>query len=526
MLIQLRFFLALTLVLSCLAVGFVWADDGPISLEEIERRAQEGPFQPSWSSLSTYQIPEWYKDAKFGIFIHWGVYSVPAYGNEWYPRFMYLENSARQGKNYFQHHRDTYGPQDQFGYKDFIPMFKAEKFDPAAWVDLFEKSGARYIVPVAEHHDGFAMYDSDQTEWTSVKMGPKRDVIGELEKAARAKGLRFGVSSHRAFNWAYYARRKDFDTIDPRYAGLYGRYSDYHFRMGDHKEEWPAFDDEFKTDWLLRTCELVDKYLPDLMWFDFGIAKEDVKSAATNPFAPELQKYAAYYYNSLAKDGKTPAVINYKFNAFEENSAVLDLERSKMDAIREPFWQTDTSVSSNSWGYIEDHKYKPVDRLVDDLVDIVSKNGCMLLNVGPRADGTIPEHEQMMLLEIGDWLKVNGEGIYGTRPWSIYGEGPTGTAVGHLSEKKNKPFTAEDLRFTRNGNHLYVTLLDWPKSGQVSVKSLGKSSSHAPTEISAIHLLGSEESITFQHQDEALVVDLPDEKFGRFAHVLRLELKP
>jgi alpha-L-fucosidase len=214
------------------------------------------------------------------------------------------------------------------------------------------------------------------------------------------------------------------------------------------------------------------------------------------------------------------AIINYKFKAFPEKAAVLDLERSKMDRIRRPFWQTDTAVSTNSWGYIKNHVYKPVNRLVDDLVDIVSKNGCLLLNIGPKPDGTIPEHEQQMLRAIGRWLDVNGQAIYGTRPWKQYGEGPTGTATGHLSEKKNKAFTAEDIRFTTKGDTLYAILLDWPEGNDLMIKSLRRDDG---LPIADVTLLGSDAPFVWERTDAGLQVRLPAQKPCEHAFVLKIE---
>lgn len=512
------------LAVGCFAPTDALADEAvEAAVKDAKQLATQGPFQPNWASLEEYEIPEWYQDAKFGIFIHWGVYCVPAYMSEWYPRMMYIDSDTWRG-NAYKHHIETYGPHAKFGYKDFIPKLTAAKFDAAEWAKLFDESGAKYVVPVAEHHDGFPMYDCSFTKWNAAKMGPKRDIVGELEKAVRSRGLKFGVSSHRAFNWAYYGRRSDFDTVDPKNFGLYGRDIDYLYTEGfaNYSENhWPPHDKRFKDDWLARTCELVDKYNPDLVWFDFGIAPSWVESYDTNPYAKHLQLFAAYYYNHAASR-KSNAIINYKFHAFPEKAAVLDLERSKMDRIREPFWQTDTAVSTNSWGYVQNHVYKPVNRLVDDLVDIVSKNGCLLLNIGPKADGTIPEHEQEMLREIGSWLDVNGEAIYGTRPWTKYGEGPTGTATGHLSEKKNKNFTAQDVRFTTKGKTLYAILLGWPEQNVATIRSLAAGAELPGGKIGSVTLLGSDAAISWQQTDDGLTVQLPSTQSGEHAHVLKI----
>lgn len=494
------------------------------AVEQIENVIARGPFEPKWSSLENYEIPQWYKDAKFGIFIHWGAYSVPAFGSEWYPRQMYID-TKRRGDNFFQHHIDTYGPQKTFGYKDFIPQFKAEKFDAAAWAKLFKETGARYVVPVAEHHDGFPMYDCSFTPWNASEMGPERDVIAELSEAIRAEGLKFGVSSHRAFNWMFYVRRENFDNADPQFADLYGRPMPFLFAddADDYKKNFPPQDKQFKDDWLARSCELVDKYQPDLFWFDFGITpKLQEVTYDQNPYAEHLQKFAAYYYNQSSDWEKGLGIINYKFDAFPEAAAVLDKERSKMAEIRKPFWQTDTAVSSSSWGYTENQKYKTPDRLVDDLVDIVSKNGCLLLNVGPRADGTIPDEDQAILKAIGSWLAINGESIYDTTYWKTFGEGPTSVSTGHLAESKDKPFTAADLRFTTRDEILYVTGLAWPAEPKITVKSLAQPSELYPHEIIGVELLGSDEQLKWTRDEAGLHVQLPDTAPSEYAYVLKV----
>ncbi len=494
------------------------------SLTKIRSAIDQGPFKAEWQSLEGYEIPQWYKDAKFGIFIHWGVYSVPAYGSEWYPRQMYI-NRDRRGDNFFQHHIDTYGPQKTFGYKDFIPQFTAENFDAAEWAKLFKDTGARYVIPVAEHHDGFPMYDCSFTRWDASEMGPKRDVVGELSKAVRNAGMRFGVSSHRAFNWMYYVRNENFDNADPKYAGLYGRPMPFLFRENawDYQNFFPPQDQQFKDDWLARSCELVDKYQPDVFWFDFGITPQLEKTTyQENPFADHLKQFAAYYYNQTSKRSGGIGVINYKWDAFPANAAVLDKERSKMAEIRKPFWQTDTAVSSSSWGYTKNQKYKTPDRLVDDLVDIVSKNGCLLLNVGPRSDGTIPDEDQAILNAIGGWLKINGEAIYDTTYWKTFGEGPTAVSTGHVSESKDKPFTAEDLRFTTREESLYVTGLAWPTDNRITVKSLARGSEFYPEEIASVTMLGSDQKLHWTRDEQGLTVELPSTKPSEFAYVLRV----
>ena len=304
-------------------------------------------FEPTWESLAQYTIPEWYADGKFGIFIHWGLYAVPAFANEWYPRNMYV-----QGTPEFAHHVATYGPHTEFGYKDFIPLFRAEQFDPGAWADLFRRAGARFVVPVAEHHDGFALYDCSTSRWTSVHMGPKRDIIGELAQAVRTEGMVFGLSSHRAEHWWFMNGGRNYpsDVQDPAYADFYGPAHQQPDCDGTLQTDntpslmsEPHPSAEYLNDWLARTCELVDKYQPQLIWFDWWIGHA--------AFPPYLQQFAAYYYNRALEWGKGVA-INYKYVAYAEGTAVLDVERGQLKDIRPLLWQNDTSVAKNSWGYV------------------------------------------------------------------------------------------------------------------------------------------------------------------------------
>ena len=500
-----------------------FSGDVSTGLAKVAQAISDGPFKPDWDSLSENGVPDWYRDAKLGIFIHWGVYSVPAYGNEWYPRRMYLnEVDKRRDVNVFQHHLETWGPQKTFGYKDFIPMFRAENYDPNAWAALFEEAGAKYVVPVGEHHDGFPMYASSFTNWDASEMGPKRDLIADLEKAVRARGLKFGISSHRAFNYGYYARDESYDTVDEENFGLYGEpREDLYFTSGQNYDWFPQ-SEEFRDEWLARTAELVEKYRADLIWFDFGIGPPQVVTDAyTNPYAPHLQRFLAYYYNR-AKAWGTTGVANYKLDAMPETAAVLDLERARLSGTRELFWQTDTSVSFSSWGYVDNHRYKDVGLIVTEFVDIVSKNGCLLLNIGPRPDGTIPDEEAAMLREIGAWLRVNGRAIYGSRPWKVYGEGPTETVEGHLSEQRNQRMGAEDIRFTTKGDTLYATALGLADD-EWRIRTLGKSSPELEGQtISGVTLLGHDGEIDWSQDNDALVIKSPGKGAGEHAWVFEL----
>ncbi len=495
----------LTLIGVILAIAFsnpARAQDPRVedAVTMIDAVVARGPFRASWDSLEKYQVPEWYRDAKFGIFIHWGVYSVPAFDNEWYPRNMYIADGP-----VFKHHIATYGPQSKFGYKDFIPMFRAEKFDADAWAELFRKAGAKYVVPVAEHHDGFPMFDYDFTDWSAAKLGPKRDVVGELAKAVRKQGMHFGASSHRAEHWWFYngGMAFDSDVKDSRYASFYG----------PAQPDKTQPDKAFLDDWLVRASQIVDKYHPEVVWFDWWIEQP--------VFQPYLQKFAAYYYNRGA-EWKNGVAINYKNKSFPERAAVLDIERGQLEDIRPIFWQTDTSVSEKSWGFIENDKFRTPASLIDELVDIVSKNGCLLLNVGPRSDGTLPEEVQRVLLDMGAWLSTNGEAIYGTRPWKISGEGPTKVVAGSFKDTAGTPFTGEDIRFTAKGDTLYAIALAWPADGKLVVKSLASGSAYDKRKIKKIQLLGYTGRLKWTQGSDGLTVELPRQQPGQFALALKI----
>jgi len=483
-------------------------------LGEAEKQAHDGPFRPDWATLIKYEQPQWYKDAKFGIFIHWGVYSVPAAENEWYPRNMYYPKEGAY-KNFHDHFANGDASK---GYKDLIPLFRAEHFDATEWARVFKDSGAQYVVPVAEHHDGFSMYDSGLSDWTVVKMGPKRDTLAELSKAVRAEGLHFGLSSHRAEHNFFYdgGRAIRSDVNDPKYASLYGPAHQWFDAAGDNHtliNDWTYVSQAWTRDWLARATELVEKYKPEIVYFDWWIGQPN--------FRPAVAEFAAFYYNYAVAHGYT-GVINFKDYSLDWKAGVRDFERGQQDHIVADHWQTDTSISDASWGYIEHDTFKTPEFLVHQLIDIVSKNGNLLLNFGPRSDGTIPEQVRATLLVMGTWLKVNGDAIYATTPWKTFGEGPTQVTGGAFHDTDTKPYTPEDFRFTAKGNTVYAIGMACPPDHKATIHSLGWAHEGASIPIANVELLGSAEKVVWTQAADALTVTLPESVACKYAYALRL----
>ncbi|RMD74628.1 MAG: hypothetical protein D6820_16340, partial [Lentisphaerae bacterium] len=435
-------------------------------------------YQENWRSLAKHQLPLWLRDGKFGIFIHWAPNSVPAFYDEWYPRWMY-----REGHPVFAHHKKVWGDQKKFGYKDFIPMFRAENWDPDAWAALFRRIGARFVVMNAEHHDHFAMWDSALTTWDAMDRGPMRDVVGELAQAVRARGMKFGVSNHRARGWNFFTYQPQYDTTDPAYADFY----------------WPQYgrepDRTWLLDWKARLMELVDKYHPDLMWFDYGWA---------NPyFEPFKKSYVAYYYNQAAKRNQ-PVTVVYKGDHLPRGVGLLDVERGKFHQKWPTLWMTDTSVFETTWGYVKGAIPRSPNEIIDDLIDIVSKNGVLLLNIAPKSDGSIPESQTRLLREIGAWLKINGEGIYDSRPFDVFGEG-------------------ENIRYTCRGNWIYVFFLDKPHD-RVKLKEL--STRNIPgLKVMEVVWVNHGRADNVSHDKNALSFDVPTALSGKYAWTAKIRLQ-
>lgn len=467
-------------------------------LKEIDRVIETGRYDADWESLSAHDTPKWFKDAKFGIFIHYGIYSVPGYGNEWYSRNMYNRESRE-----FKHHVETYGPQSEFGYKDFIPMFKGEKFDAHRWIETFKKAGAKYVVPVMEHHDGFAMYDTEFNEWNAANMGPKRNIGGELKAECEKQGLTFCGSSHRAEHYFFMnlGREFDSDVNDDKYRDFYGpavlcpEWQNEQFTASTENPDSKGASKEWLEDWIVRTAELIDRYQPAMLYFDWWIQNKS--------FKPYLKKLAAYYYNRAAEWGKE-VTICYKHHAFPPDVATFDMERGALSEISPRYWQTDTAIGNRSWGYIKDNEYKSSYKLVCDLIDAVSKNGNFLLNLGPKPDGSFTEEDERALSEMGQWLSVNGEGIYETSFWSQYKEGDSVIASGTFADSGEVQYTAADYRFTYKGGYVYAYWMR-PEVSDAKIKAF-RTEPMRGLLVDKVTLLSTGEELSFERNDEEMII--------------------
>jgi alpha-L-fucosidase len=445
-----------------------------------------------------YEVPEWFRDAKFGIFIHYGVYSVPAYGDEWYGHWMYIpEEKSYGGDTIYDYHLKTYGGPDKVGYKDFIPDFLKgistwQKNNGAEqWAQLFEDAGAKYVVPVGIHHDSYALYDSDvQTTYNSVN-GAGVDYIGELKKALKERDIKLGISNHFVENDWFFdeTKAKGGDLTDPEYAELYGTGGS---KTKEHIEKWYAI-----------SMEIINKYQPDLIYYDFDLQNKELNMYENANRYLMLQNY---YELSKSWEGCEGVVCNYKHEAFTPDIAVLDKEREALGAINPIAWQTDTSVGAKSWGYITNEEYRSGEEFITALIDIVSKNGNLLLNIGPKADGTIPEEAESVLRTIGKWLDTYGDAIYATRPWEVYGEGET------ENSGDTYQYTGSDIRFTKSKDDtkLYISALGTPENNKISVKTLGKNNWDASS-VDKICLINGKGRIELEwnQSESALEINLP-----------------
>lgn len=490
-----------------------------------------GPFKPTWESLQNYKTPDWFRDAKFGMWAHWGPQCQPEHG-DWYARLMYEE-----GSSHYLYHLKKYGHPSKFGFKDVIHSWKAEKWDPEELVSLYKNAGAKYFIALANHHDNFDLYDSRyQKNWNSTKIGPKKDLIGGWSKAARNNGLPFGVSVHASHAWMWYepAQRSDkngemagvpydgkltiadgqgkwWNGLDPQelYAQNHELSKGYDWDWKEGVIATPSKD--YCNKFYNRTIDLINKYNPDVVYFDDS-------QLPLWPISDVGLRIAAHLYNkSIKEHGELRAVVNGKIlDENQRKAMVWDIERGQANTIQPLPWQTDTCIGGWHYdrGLYENNGYKTAKTIIQTLVDIVSKNGNLMLNIPVRGDGSIDEKERKIVEEIGAWMKVNSESIYSTRPWKLFGEGPAQENASKLdgagfNEGKGKAFTHEDIRFATKGDTLYATAFGWPEDGKLVIKSLAKNSAHFEKEIQKIEWVPTGQSLSFERNETGLIVSLP-----------------
>ncbi len=472
---------------------------------------QKSSFRPDWESLKQYRCPDWFRDAKLGFWSCWGPECVPEQG-DWYARNMYIE-----GHEQYKHHRETYGHPSKHGYREIVPLWTGENWDPQRLMRIYKNAGAKYFCVIAQHHDNIDCWNSKFHKWNSVNMGPKKDVAGLWSQAARSQGLRFGVTEHLGASWAWFGVSKGADKLGPMagvpYDGADPKYADLYHSGNANARLWYASHtpDSFRRLWLNRLQDLIDNYHPDLLYSDGSI-----------PFGSYGLELVAHFYNANQQwhDGKLEAVYNCKDKEdggqFADGTCVEDLERGVLKGIKAEPWQTDTCVGD--WYYKRDIQYKTATTVVQMLVDIVSKNGNLLLNFPLRADGTLDAPQETILAELTTWVGVNGEAIFGTRPWRTFGEGPAEVASGHFNEDKLR-YTAEDIRFTKKGSLLYAMAMDWPASGELTVRSLTGN-------VSGVRMLGVADPLRFTAGDFGLVIEMPRSRPCEHAYTLRIEGAP
>ncbi len=515
---------------------------GSISFDET---MDTGPFSPNWDSLQNYKAPEWYRDAKFGIWAHWGPQCQPEHG-DWYARMMYIE-----GSDDYKFHVEKYGHPSKFGFKDVINEWKAENWDPEHLVNLYKNAGAKYFFALANHHDNFDNYNSKYHNWNSTKLGPKKDLIGGWAKAAKNNGLKFGVSVHAAHAWMFYQTAQGADKTGPLAGVPYdgnitkdmgkskwwdgydpqALYAQRHKVGLDGSDQWGWMngasipDKKYCNDFFNRTIDLVNNYDPDLVYFDDNILP-------LYPVSDVGLRIAAHIYNRNIKKnkGNLDAIITGKIlNEQQRKCMVWDIERGQSNQIEPLPWQTDTCIGN--WHYdrrlYEQKGYKSAKTVIHTLIDVVSKNGNLLLNVPVRGDGTIDSEELAIVEGITVWNKQNGEAIFGTRPWKIFGEGPASESVNALTaqgfnEGKGKPFSGSDIRFTTKGDILYAIALGLPADGKAVIKVLGLNSPHYPGKIGSVKLVSTGQELSFDRNNDALTINLPDNIADRVAYSFKI----
>ena len=474
-------------------------------------------YEPNWESLSKHkEDPEWFQDSKFGIYFHWGVYSVPAFETEWYPYFLY----RTERPEFAAYHEENFGPLEKFGYHDFIPMFKAEKFDPEDWAELFKTAGAKFAGPVAQHHDGFAMWDSDVNPWNAKDMGPKRDITGEILASLKNRGIKTMTSFHHArLRQRHEGDSTKWDTYNSHYA------YNPKYPTGTEDPVLRKFygnmpQKEFDQYWLDQVNEVVDKYSPDLIWYDVWLnhVAED-----------KIMEMSAHFLNHGLKTGQE-SVIVAKHDDLPKDMSILDIEQGGKKDVSEKVWMTDITVSDKgSWCYTKGQVYKTPQILLRNMIDVWSKNGVVLLNISPMADGTINQEQRDLLKGVGDWLKVYGEAVYGTRPFHIYGFGNAVTADGqHGGQSAKVEYTADDVRYTtsKDKKALYVFFLGKPEPGtKISLGKLNNIGYGPASPVKRIVELKTGKEITWEKDERTYTLTMPDMEFNELANVFKMELE-
>lgn len=453
-------------------------------LDEIDRVNEQGIYKDNWESLSTYPTPKWYADAKFGVFIHWGAYTVPAYFSEWYVRLMYYHCNP-----VYWHHNRVYGK--DFPYRKFIEQFTAPNFNAEQWIDLVKNSGAKYVMPVAEHHDGYKLYDSDLSRWTSTKQALGRDIIGELRDECERQGITFATSSHRAEHYWFVngARTVGYknEAITPEYADLYGPCVNVNKRnnlvtlLKQEKGITPS--EEWLEDWLVNSAELIDKYRPSTLFFDWWVMN--------HAFRPYMKRFLAYYYNRSVEWGKE-VCVQYKSDAIMYGAGIFDRERGQLPSASLNVWQSETSTAYNSWSYCTNNRYKKAEDIACVMSDVISKNGNFVLNIGPKADGTICEIEQKILKDLGDWTKRNKDAIWGTKPYRVNSEGRVQKSG---SFKERMRYGSMDIRYMYRPCHIYAFVLKPEGRNTYLLKSLRTGRDDFNFIVKSVKLLGYDNTV-------------------------------